>query len=78
VLDWPEQLPDLNPIENVWDILKRKLAAYETMPTGVHELWERVQDEWNKITKDDCMRLIESMPERVKAVLKAKGSYTKY
>src|SRR5262249_46109225 len=72
-LEWPPQSPDLNPIEHLWQHLKRRLAAYETEPAGVHELWERVEAEWNKIPRDVCMGLIESMPRRVCAVLKAKG-----
>jgi stalled ribosome alternative rescue factor ArfA len=39
---------------------------------------ERVEEEWNKIDAVVCQNLIESMPRRVEAVLKAKGSYTKY
>jgi DDE superfamily endonuclease len=82
VLQWPAQSPaqspDLNPIEHLWDLLKRKLAGYDRMPTGVLELWERIQVEWNKITAEDCMHLIESMPRRIAATLKAKGGYTKY
>lgn len=78
VLDWPAQSPDLNPIEHLWEHLKRRLADYESMPSGVHELWERVQVEWEKISKEECMHLIESMPRRIVAVLKAKGGYTKY
>jgi transposase len=78
VLDWPSQSPDLNPIEHLWRHLKRQLAAYETEARNIDELWERVQDEWEKIPKQDCINLIESMPKRVKALLKAKGGYTKY
>jgi transposase len=78
VLEWPSQSPDLNPIEHLWDHLKKRLASYETEPVGVHELWERVQVEWDKIPVEVCMGLIESMPRRVAAVLKAKGGYTKY
>jgi transposase len=78
VLDWPAQSPDLNPIENLWHCLKQKLAAYETEPTGIHELWERVEAEWEKIPTELCTELIESIPERIAAVLKAKGGYTNY
>lgn len=78
VLQWPPQSPDLNPIEHLWQHLKRQLAEYEEEPKSVHELWERVEAEWNKIPPQVCMNLIESMPSRVTAVLKAKGGYTKY
>ena len=78
VMVWPPQSPDLNPIEHLWRILKRKLAAYPEAPQGMEELWQRVQVEWEKIGVEECRKLIESMPARVKAVLKAKGGYTKY
>ena len=42
------------------------------------ELWERVEAEWDKIPAEVCQNLIESMPRRVEAVLKAKGGHTKY
>jgi hypothetical protein len=78
VLDWPPQSPDLNPIEHLWDHLKRRLAGYERRPTATWQLWERVEAEWNKISEEECMRLIECMPRRIAAVLKAKGGPTKY
>jgi hypothetical protein len=78
VLSWPAQSPDLNPIEHLWDHLKRKLGGYERPPSGILELWERVEEEWNKIEPEVCQNLIESMPRRVQAVLKAKGGHTKY
>jgi Transposase/DDE superfamily endonuclease len=78
VLQWPAQSPDLNPIEHLWGHLKRRLSSYETAPRGMQELWERVEEEWEKIDAGVCQNLIESMPRRVEAVLKAKGGYTKY
>jgi len=78
LLEWPAQSPDLNPIEHLWQHLKRQLAMYENEPAGIHELWERVEDEWSKIPVQVCIDLINSMPRRVAAVLKAKGGHTKY
>ena len=76
-MTWPAQSPDLNPIEHLWDHLKRRLGGYENPPGGMEELWERVQVLWEKIGADMCQNLIESMPRRVEAVIKAKGGYTK-
>ena len=78
VLDWPPQSPDLNPIEHLWCHLKRRLNAYDSEPAGIHELWDRVVLEWNNIPAQVCIELIESMPRRIEAVLKAKGGHTKY
>ena len=78
VLDWPAQSPDLNPIEHLWQHLKQQLATYEADPCSIHELWEHVEVEWNKIPPQICINLIESMPRHVAAVLRAKGGYTKY
>ena len=44
----------------------------------MHELWERVQVEWNKIPEDVCSKLVGSMRRHVKAVGKARGGYTRY
>jgi len=78
VLLWPPQSPDLNPIEHLWNHLKIQLGQYEQPPSGILELWERVQVEWEAIKPEVCQNLIESMPRRVKAVLRAHGGYTKY
>ncbi|KAG1083903.1 hypothetical protein G6F40_014632 [Rhizopus arrhizus] len=44
VLRWPPHSPDLNPIENLWSILKRPLLQYEKQPDGMLELWSRVEN----------------------------------
>lgn len=78
VLEWPAQSPDLNPIEHLWEHLKRQLNAQPTRPSGMLELWERVEEEWEAIDKEVILTLINSMPRRIEAVLKAKGGPTKY
>jgi transposase len=78
VLIWPAQSPDLNPIEHLWAWLKIRLNQYERAPSGMIELWERVQEEWNNFGVNECRRLIETMPSRVEAVIASKGMWTDY
>ncbi|KAG1261493.1 hypothetical protein G6F65_014863 [Rhizopus arrhizus] len=77
VLRWPPQSLDLNPIENLWSILKRRLLQYENQPDGMLELWSRIENVWESITQNECQKLIESMPKRIKAAYNAKGGHTK-
>ena len=78
MLDWLAQSLDLNPIEHLWFLLKRGLNEYDTEPKGMKKLLNRVITEWNKITPEDCSKLIESMSNRIRAVIKAKGLWTDY
>jgi DDE superfamily endonuclease len=78
VLEWPAQSPDLNPIEHLWEHLKCQLLKYDTPPKGMHELWDRLEEEWDKISPEVCQNLIKSMPRRIKAVIRANGGHTKY
>ena len=41
------------------------------MPKQVWEIWERVAEVWNKIPPEVCQNLIESLPRRLEAVIKA-------
>ena len=74
---WPGSSPDLNPIENAWCLVKRKVA--ERNPTSVKSLMEAIKEVWTtEITAEYCSKLIDSMPERLQAVVKAHGKHTKY
>ena len=75
---WPAQSPDLNPIEHLWAHVKRMLNRFQTPAKGINELWERIQNVWNEIDVQTCSNLVHSMPSRIRAVIKAKGRWTKY
>ncbi|CAK9809352.1 Transposable element Tcb1 transposase [Anthophora plagiata] len=78
VLDWPPQSPDLNPIEHLWGLLKRSVANFEPGSRSSLQLWADVVLAWQNIQREQCRNLVDSMPRRIKAVIKAKGGYTKY
>jgi transposase len=77
-LSWPSQSPDLNPIENLWAAIKKRIAKLTTQAYSIDDLWDKVQDVWNEVTKEQCLKLIDSMPKRIAAVIEAKGGHTKW
>ena len=76
LLSWPAQSPDLNPIENLWSILDQRLKTRKVNTEA--ELLECLIEGWNALEPELLTRLIDSMPRRIEAVLKAKGYATKY
>ena len=76
VVVWPSMNPDLNPIENVWHRLKVRVQARN--PPNVEVGWQYVLEEWEKIPKSYCQKLVYSMPKRLEEVLKRFGYKTKY
>ncbi len=76
VLDWPANWPDLNPIENLCGIVKRKMR--DTRPNNADDLKAAIKATWASIPPQQCHKLITSMPRRIEAVIKAKGALTKY
>jgi transposase len=65
--------PDLNPIENIWAWVKYRLAKDYAYLTSEAELRKVVKELWNSIPTDYLNNLVESMPDRIEATIKAKG-----
>jgi transposase len=77
-LNWPPQSPDLNPIENVWGILKNKLRRYETFSTNKDHLEKRFCDMWHELTPSVWKNLSESFKKRLNLVIENRGGSIKY
>jgi transposase len=75
-LDWPANSPDLNPIENVWALLKDRVA--NRRPGNLDELEQTIKQEWNALTRDYAFSLISSMPSRLKQVIERDGDAVDY
>ena len=78
LLPWPGNSPDMNPIEELWSILKNEI--HKVPLTTKHALIERLIYVWfhNDKIKNFCRTLITDMPKRVKALKTAKGRQSKY
>ena len=75
MLDWPANSPDLNPIENLWAIVK-KLNKHHSNTS--QQLKDAITTCWNEVTPHECQQLIHSVPRRIEAVIEVRGDGTKY
>ncbi|KAL4500721.1 hypothetical protein ABPG72_019955 [Tetrahymena utriculariae] len=79
VQDYPPLSPDLNPIENIWGLVKNAIASRR--PSSLDELQKFAQEEWEKFDgeKQEILQsLIDSFPKRVQDVINSQGWYTEY
>ena len=74
-IPWPSRSPDLNPIENIWHILKQKVSLADS--SSVAELQSAIETVWyNDLDiKNACRAVYQSMENRIRACIKNKGGY---
>ena len=74
--EWPANLPDLNPIENIWAELANRVN--NNPPYTLSQLKRRINIQWKNIPQQLINTTILSMPARLKEVIKNKGAATRY
>ena len=78
----PVRSPDLNPIENVFHLIKKKLEKDEIdkkiRKESFNEFKDRVLRSLGTLDSNILDRTIESMPKRVEAILSCNGCRIKY
>ncbi|KAJ4932549.1 hypothetical protein JOQ06_010967, partial [Pogonophryne albipinna] len=67
VLEWP----DLNPIENLWRVLKVNVHARK--PRNLDQLELFAMEEWAKIPQETCANLVKNYSKRLLSGVTQKG-----
>ncbi len=75
-LQFPPYSPDLNPIENLWADMDKRMASKPA--ESKEELEKQVAEMWAATTQEYCSELALSMPKRIAQVIERQGAYTDY
>ena len=85
-LVWPACSPDLSPIENFWDLLKREIGEVDfpgpSLSDKKAQLWNAIYEAFTRLQQEPHLTTVQnyytSMPERMQAVVTANGGHTRY
>uniref|UniRef100_A0A8R1EIA8 Tc1-like transposase DDE domain-containing protein n=1 Tax=Caenorhabditis japonica TaxID=281687 RepID=A0A8R1EIA8_CAEJA len=59
VMEWPSQSPDINPIEHLWEKIKRRVSGIRAR--NADEKLSQLQTAWAQISQSVLTNLIQSM-----------------
>ena len=71
---WPGNSPDLNPIENLWSILKQRLDELP-QSNNLENLKKSLKMAWSNIDPSCLENLVAGMPNRIRKRLELEGGY---
>ena len=78
VMEWSSKSPDLSPVEQVWDLLDRRVRQRPVQPQTLRQLQHALVQEWNNIPMNVIRRYIRSMRRLCRAVTQSAGGHTRY
>ena len=73
MIGWPSLSPDLNPIENVWALMKNEVEQHQA--STLAQLKLVIQDVWNNI---DFTNYWSHMTNSIDQCIHLEGAITKY
>lgn len=76
VLKWPANSPDLNPIENVWGLMKTHLS--KKVITNMAQLEREIELIWEGFSHEYLSSLVNSMKTRIEMCIEAEGRHIPY
>ena len=72
IMQWPANSPDLNPIENLWAIIKREIYKNGMQFHTNDDLWRAIEVASKDISRTTFRNLTESMDRRLIQVIEKK------
>jgi hypothetical protein len=76
VLDFPPYSPDLNPIENLWQHVEKRVEQKGAIT--MDELQTAISEEWSNTPIELLRKLAHSMPRRCRDVIEVNGDHTRH
>ena len=75
MMSWPPNSPDLNPIGNLWSIVKRRAYADGKQYSLKDALWEAIKQAADSIPRSLIGKRTESVNERLFDIIRLNGSH---
>lgn len=76
LIDFPPYSPDLNPIENLWNIIKQRVER--RLVHTVDEVERVLKEEWEAVNTELLAQLVATMPARCQEVHNNRGHKAHY
>jgi transposase len=76
VMGWPFNSPDLNPIENVWAVIKKRVEKRK--PQNIGDLERKFMEEWVRLGREEVNLFLDAIKQSCEAVISANDNHIPY